>query len=72
MIIIDSMSSLFWEVGSKHAKSQDKYQQQIKEILYYIKTITRKYFVSIIFTNNTKESGVTRVTELQNQIGEPL
>ena len=37
-----------------------------------MKTLTKKYFISIIYTNNTKDSHVTRVTELKNLVGEPL
>jgi hypothetical protein len=66
MIIIDSLSSLFWESGSKSQKQHDRYQQLIKEVLYYFKILTRRYFISVIFTNNSREGGATRVTELQN------
>ena len=72
LIIIDSLSSLFWEVGSKSLKQHERYQQQIKEVLYYFKCLTRRHHVGVIFTNNCKDAGVTRVTDLQNQVGEPL
>jgi hypothetical protein len=37
-----------------------------------MKTLTKKYFISVIYTNNTKDANVTRVTELKNLVGEPL
>lgn len=66
MLIIDSLSSLFWECGSKSQKIHDRYQQLIKELLYYFKLLTRKYFICVIFTNNTRDGGASRVTELTN------
>jgi hypothetical protein len=44
----------------------------VKELLYYFKSLTKKYFISVIYTNNTRDGGATRVTELKNSIGEPL
>ena len=76
MIVIDSLSSLFWESSSSSSsKAHDKQQQQlIKEVLYYLKVLTRKYFISVIFTNNSRDgsSAVTRVSEISTQLGEPL
>lgn len=68
MIVIDSLSSLFWETSSQtSSKAHDRQQQQlIKEVLYYLKVLSRKYFISVIFTNNTRDGaqGVTRVSEI--------
>jgi len=44
----------------------------IKELLYYFKCLTKKHFISVMYTNNTRDEGATRVTDLKNQIGEPL
>lgn len=44
----------------------------IKELLFYFKNFTKKYFISVVYTNNTKDGGATRVTELKNLVGEPL
>ena len=44
----------------------------IKELLFYFKSLTKKYFISVVFTNNTKDARVSRVTELKNLVGEPL
>jgi hypothetical protein len=44
----------------------------IKELLFYFKSFTKKHFISVIYTNNSRDGGATRVTELKNQIGEPL
>ena len=45
----------------------------MKELLYYFKTFTKKYFICVMFTNNTKDTfGVTRVSELKNLVGEPV
>lgn len=76
MIVIDSLSSLFWESGtSASSKAHDRHQQQlIKEVLYYLKVLSRKYFISVVFTNNTRDgaSSVTRISEISTQLGEPL
>lgn len=68
MIVIDSLSSLFCGIPMKG----HQYFQMIKELMYYFKSFTKKHFISVIYTNNTKEGGATRVTELKNSIGEPL
>jgi hypothetical protein len=45
----------------------------MKELLYYFKTLTKKYFIGVVFTNNTKDTyGITRVSELRNLVGEPI
>lgn len=77
MIVIDSLSSLFWETSAQSTSkgSHDRHQQQlIKEVLYYLKVLANKHFISIIFTNNTRDGaqGVTRVSEISTQLGEPL
>ena len=78
MIVIDSLSSLFWETGANPSTSKgshDRLQQHlIKEVLYYLKVLATKYFISIIFTNNTRDGAhqVTRVSEISLQLGEPL
>jgi RecA/RadA recombinase len=68
MIVIDSLSSLFWETNSAaSSKAHDKHQQQlIKEVLYYLKVLSRKYFICVVFTNNTRDGAqnVTRVSEI--------
>jgi len=68
MIVIDSLSSLFSGISTKN----HYYSSMIKELLYYFKTLTKKYYISIIYTNNTKDNMVSRVTELKNLVGEPL
>jgi tRNA uridine 5-carbamoylmethylation protein Kti12 len=68
MIVIDSLSSLFSAVSSKN----NYYASMVKELLYYLKSLTKKYYISVIYTNNTKDGLVSRVTELKNLIGEPL
>ena len=69
MIIIDSLSSLFSGIPLKH---NQYYFSLVKELLYYLKSLTKKYFISIVYTNNTKDGMVSRVTELKNLVGEPL
>ena len=69
MIVIDSLSSLFSGIPLKH---NQYYFSLVKELLYYLKSLTKKYFISIIYTNNTKDGMVSRVTELKNLVGEPL
>ena len=44
----------------------------VKELLFYFKNLTKKYFISVIYTNNTRDGGSMRVTELKNTVGEPL
>ena len=44
----------------------------VKDLLYYFKTLAKNHFVGIVYTNNTKDATVTRVTDLKNQVGEPL
>ena len=68
MIVIDSLSSLFSNIPMRG----QYYYNLVKEFLYYVKTLTKKYFISVIYTNNTKDANVTRVTELKNLVGEPL
>lgn len=68
LIVIDSLSSLFSSITNKN----QYYFSLVKELLYYLKSITKKYFISIVYTNNTKDSHVSRVTELKNLIGEPM
>jgi len=29
-----------------------------------MKVLTKKYYISVIYTNNTKEAGATKVTEI--------
>ena len=70
LIVIDSLSSLFSGIDMK--RSNQYYYSLIKELLYYVKSITKKYFISIVYTNNTKDGMVSRVTELKNLVGEPL
>ena len=68
MIVIDSLSSLFSGISTKN----NYYASMVKELLYYLKSLTKKYYISVIYTNNTKDGLVSRVTELKNLIGEPL
>lgn len=69
MIVIDSLSSLFAGVQGKHQQNFD----MLKELLYYFKSLTKKHFVSVVYTNNTKDAGfVRRVTDVKNLVGEPL
>lgn len=42
-------------------------------MLYYFKTLTKKHFISVVYTNNTKDASVVqRVTEVKTIVGEPL
>ena len=68
MIVIDNLSCLFSNIPQRG----QYYYNLIKELLYYMKTLTKKYFISVVYTNNTKDANVTRVTELKNLVGEPL
>lgn len=68
LIVIDSLSSLF--AGLPSAKQH--FSQMVKDLLYYFKTLTKNHFVGIVYTNNTKDATVQRVTDLRNQVGEPL
>ena len=68
LIVIDSLSSLFAGLSTNKAT----YYQMVKDLLYYFKTLTKNHFVGIVYTNNTKDASVTRVTDLKNQVGEPL
>jgi replicative DNA helicase len=69
MIVIDSLSSLFSGIPTKQ---NQYYFSLVKELLFYLKSLTKKYFISVIYTNNTKDAMVSRVTELKNLVGEPL
>ena len=67
LVVIDSLSSLFNAVPSKN------YFSLIKDLLYYFKSLTKKHFVGVIYTNNTKDANsVQRVTDVKNIVGEPL
>ena len=69
MIIIDSLSALFNAVPAKPTQ----YFSMIKELLFYFKSLTKKHFISVVYTNNTKDaSTVQRVTEVKTIVGEPL
>ena len=70
LIVIDSLSSLFSGIDMK--RSNQYYYCLVKELVYYIKSLTKKYFISVVYTNNTKDGMVSRVTELKNLVGEPL
>ena len=41
-------------------------------MLFYLKTLSKNHFVGVVYTNNTRDAGVQRVTDLRNQVGEPL
>jgi predicted ATP-dependent serine protease len=69
MIVIDSLSSLFAQSSPK----QQQYFQQIKDLLYYLKSLTKRHNVCVVYTNNTRDaSQITKVTELKNLVHEPL
>ena len=68
MIMIDSLSSLFAGLST----NKQAYYQSVKDLLFYFKTLAKNHFVGIVYTNNTKDASVTRVTDLRNQVGEPL
>lgn len=69
LIFIDSLSSLFSGLSSKN----QQHIALVKDLLYYFKTLTKKYYIGVVFTNNTKDAlGVSRVSELKNLVGEPL
>ena len=68
LIIIDSLSSLFAAVPG----NKQQYYMMIKELLFSFKTLAKNHFVGIVYTNNTKDAAVQRVTDLRNQVGEPL
>ena len=41
--------------------------------MYYFKTLAKNHFVGVVYTNNSKDvSSLTRVTDLKNQVGEPM
>ena len=45
----------------------------IKDLLYFFKTLTKKHFIGVVYTNNTKDvQMVQKVTDLRNLVGEPL
>jgi hypothetical protein len=45
----------------------------IKELLFYFKSLTKQHFISVVYTNNTKDATtVQRVTEVKTIVGEPL
>ena len=44
----------------------------VKEVLYFFKCLTKKHQIGIVYTNNTKDASVTRVTDLKNLVNEPL
>ena len=45
----------------------------IKDLLYFFKTLTKKHFIGVVYTNNTKDANlIQRVTDLKNLVGEPL
>jgi hypothetical protein len=45
----------------------------LKELLFYFKSLTKKHFVSVVYTNNTKDANqAKRVTDVKNLVGEPL
>ena len=69
MIVIDSLSALFNSVPSK----PQHYFSLIKELLFYFKSLTKRHFVSMVYTNNTKDASIVqRVTEVKTIVGEPL
>lgn len=68
LIIIDSLSSLFASLPG----NKSHYYQMVKELLYQFKTLAKNHFIGVIYTNNTKDASVQRVTDLRNQVGEPL
>jgi archaellum biogenesis ATPase FlaH len=69
MIVIDSLSSLFAQSSAK----QQQHFQQIKDLLYYFKSLTKRHNVGVIYTNNTRDaSSITKVTDLKNLVHEPL
>ena len=68
LIVVDSLSSLFAGITPKNHAAL----AQAKELLQYFKILTKKYFIGIVFTNNTKDAYVTRVSDLKNLVGEPM
>lgn len=69
MIVIDSLSSLFAQSSPK----QQQYFQQIKDLLYYFKSLTKRHNISVVYTNNTRDAtSITKVTDLKNLVHEPL
>ena len=68
LIFIDSLSSLFSAVPN----NKQHYFQMVKEVLYFFKCLTKKHLIGIVYTNNTKDASVTRVTDLKNLVNEPL
>jgi len=68
LIVIDSLSGLFSGITQKN----QYYFSLVKELLYYLKSLTKKYFISVVYTNNTKDKHVSKVTELKNLVGEQM
>lgn len=52
LVVIDSLSSLFNGVPAKN------YFSLIKDLLFYFKSLTKKHFVGVVYTNNSKDSAV--------------
>jgi hypothetical protein len=52
MIVIDSLSALFNSVPAK----PHQYFTMIKELLFYFKSLTKRHFISVVYTNNTKDA----------------
>ena len=52
LIVIDSLSSLFNGVPSK------AYFSLIKDLLFYFKSLTKKHYVGVVYTNNSKDTSV--------------
>ena len=53
MIVIDNLSNLFVPVGSKL-----QYYALIKELIFLIKSLTKRHFVGVLYTNNTKDANL--------------
>lgn len=68
LIIIDSLSSLF----AAESVKREQYVQLVKDLIFYFKTLAKTHFVGVVYTNNTKDATVQRVTDLRNHVGEPL
>lgn len=69
LVVIDSLSSLLAATST----NKQQYQQMVKDLLYYFKTLAKTHFVGVVYSNNSKDvASLTRVTDLRNQVGEPL
>jgi len=62
LLFIDSLSSLFCGIPQK----QHNYFQLVKDLVYYLKALSKRHNVGVVYTNSTREAAPTRVSEIKN------